>query len=115
TRPLASGEGVSVAASFQKGILAEPEGLDRIGWWLSDHRDVVFPGIAVALVLLYNLLAWSQVGRDPKKGTIIPLFHPPKGFSPGLAHWVHRMGWEKNGWTAFTAAIFDLGVRGLVK
>ncbi len=25
------------------------------------------------------------------------------------------MGWEKNGWTAFTAAIFDLGVRGLVK
>jgi hypothetical protein len=115
TRQLASGEGVSVAASFQKGILAEPQGLDRIAYWLSDHRDVVLPGIAVALVLLYNLLAWSQVGRDPAKGTIIPLFHPPKGFSPALAHWVHKMGWDKNGWTAFTAAIFDLGVKGLVK
>jgi uncharacterized membrane protein YgcG len=115
TRPLASGEGVSVAASFQKGILAEAQGLDRLAFWLSDHRDVVVPGIAVALVLLYNLLAWSQVGRDPKRGTIIPLFHPPKGFSPALAHWVNKMGWDKNGWTAFTAAIFDLGVRGLVR
>lgn len=115
TRPLASGEGLSVAASFQKGILVEPEGIDAVARWLSDHRDVVLPGIAVALVLLYNLLAWSQVGRDPPRGTIIPLFHPPKGFSPALAHWVHRMGWDKGGWTAFTAAIFDLGVRGLVK
>jgi len=114
-RPLGSGEGVSVAASFQKGILAEPQGLDRLLYWLSDHRDIVVPGIAVGLVLLYNLLAWSAVGRDPKKGTIIPLFHPPKGFSPGLAEYVDGMGWEKSGWTAFTASIFDLGVKGLVK
>ncbi len=114
-RPLASGEGVSVAASFQKGILAQPKGLDAILWWLSDHRDIVVPGIAVGLVLLYNLLAWSSVGRDPKKGTIIPLFHPPKGFSPALAEYVDGMGWEKGGWTAFTASIFDLGVKGLVK
>jgi uncharacterized membrane protein YgcG len=114
-RPLASGEGVSVAASFQKGILTEPEGLDGLLYWLSDHRDVVVPGIAVGLVLLYNLLAWSAVGRDPKKGTIIPLFHPPKGFSPGLAEYVDGMGWQKSGWTAFTASIFDLGVKGLVK
>ncbi|KQW80175.1 hypothetical protein ASC89_08745 [Devosia sp. Root413D1] len=114
-RPLSSGEGVSVAASFQKGILAEPQGLDRLLYWLSDHRDIVVPGIAVGLVLLYNLLAWSAVGRDPKKGTIIPLFHPPKGFSPGLAEYVDGMGWEKSGWTAFTASIFDLGVKGLVK
>ncbi len=114
-RPLASGEGVSVAASFQKGILAEPQGLDRLLYWLSDHRDIVAPGIAVGLVLLYNLFAWSAVGRDPKRGTIIPLFHPPKGFSPGLAEYVDGMGWQKGGWTAFTASIFDLGVKGLVK
>lgn len=114
-RALASGEGLSVAASFQKGILSEPQGLDGLLYWLSDHRDIVVPGIAVGLVLLYNLLAWSAVGRDPKKGTIIPLFHPPTGFSPGLAEYVDGMGWEKGGWTAFTASIFDLGVKGLIK
>ena len=114
TRRLGPGEGVSVAAAFQPGILARPHGADAALYWLSDHRDLVLPGLALLVVLAYNLLAWNAVGRDPAKGTIIPLFHPPKGVSPALAHYIHRMGWQKSGWTAFTATIFDLGVRGLV-
>jgi hypothetical protein len=114
TRRLAAGEGVSVAASFQPGILAAPEGVDAWLNWLSDHRDLVAPIAALLLVLAYNLIAWNAVGRDPKKGTIIPLFHAPKGMSPALAHYIHKMGWQNGGWTAFTATIFDLGVRGLV-
>ena len=114
-RTLAPGEGVTVAAAFQKGILTERTGLTGLAWWISDHRDLVFPAFAVFLVLVYNLFAWTAVGRDPAKGTIIPLFHPPKGFSPALLHYVHKMGWANSGWTAFTAAIFDLGVKGLVE
>lgn len=114
TRALAPGEGLTVAASFQKGVLAAPTANRELLWWLSDHRDVVVPAIAVFLVALYYLFAWGAVGRDPAKGTIIPLFHPPKGFSPALVHYVHRMGWEKTGWTAITATIFALGVKGLV-
>jgi hypothetical protein len=114
TRTLPAGEGMSVAVAFQPGILAAPSDTQAVIWWLSDHRNVVLPGIAVFLVLLYNLFAWSAVGRDPAKGTIIPLFHPPEGFSPPLVHYINKMGWQKGGWTAFTAAIFDLGVKGLV-
>jgi uncharacterized membrane protein len=114
TEVLAPGEGMTVAVAFQKGILTEPDDLQRASYWLSDHRDLVFPLIALFLVLLYYYLAWRAVGRDPARGTIIPLFHPPKGFSPALAHYVHNLGWEKNGWTAFTASLFDLGVKGLV-
>jgi uncharacterized membrane protein YgcG len=113
-RALGAGEGMTVAAAFQKGVLAEPEGLQRVIYWLSDHRDLVLPVTAALLVLLYYALAWSAVGRDPAKGTIIPLFHAPRDFSPALVHYVHRMGWDKSGWTAFTASIFDLGVKGLV-
>jgi len=114
TRRLEAGEGVSVAAAFQGGILTQPQGLDANLNWLSDHRDLVVPVLALLLVLGYNLLAWNAVGRDPKKGTIIPLFHAPTDMSPALAHYIHRMGWQNSGWTAFTATIFDLGVRGLV-
>jgi hypothetical protein len=115
TRELSPGEGLSVAVSFQKGILLPPEGLTSIGYWISDHRELVFPAFAVFLVLLYNYFAWSAVGRDPARGTIIPLFHPPKGMSPALMHYIGNMGFKSSGWTAFTAAIFDLGVKGLIQ
>lgn len=113
SRALQPGEGLTIAAGFQKGILVEPSGAAAGANWLSDHRDLVFPMIAITLVLAYYLLAWNAVGRDPAKGTIIPLFYPPKGFSPALVHFVHRMGWRNNGWTAFTAAIFSLAAKGL--
>ncbi|WP_188569615.1 DUF2207 domain-containing protein [Youhaiella tibetensis] len=115
TRQLDSGEGMSVALAFQKGVLEAPGGLTGLGYWLSDHRDTVLPLVAVLLVLAYNLFAWDMVGRDPPRGTIIPLFHPPKGYSPGLVHYISEMGWKRDGWTAFTASIFDLGVKGLIR
>src|SRR6185312_4549470 len=34
--------------------------------------------------------------------------------SPALMHYVERMGFRQNGWTALTASIFDLGVKGLL-
>jgi len=115
TRQLDPGEGMSVALAFQKGVLEAPGGLTGLGYWLSDHRDTVLPLVAVLLVLAYNLFAWDLVGRDPPRGTIIPLFHPPKGYSPGLVHYISEMGWKRDGWTAFTASIFDLGVKGLIR
>ena len=114
TRRLAAGEGLTVAASFQPGILATPSGAQSGLYWLSDHRDLVVPAIGLGLVLLYNYLAWSAVGRDPRRGTIIPLFHAPKDTTPALVHYVDKMGWAKSGWTAFTATLFDLGVKGLL-
>jgi hypothetical protein len=115
TRELSAGEGLSVAVKFQKGVLPAPEGLTAIGYWISDHRELVFPSFAVLIVLLYFFFSWSAVGRDPAKGTIIPLFHPPKGVSPALLHYIGNMGFSGSGWTAFTASIFNLGVKGLVQ
>ncbi len=114
-RELGPGEGTSFAISFQKGIVTYPEGTDALLQAVSDQRETLLAVGSVLLLLLYNFTAWLRVGRDPPKGTIIPLFHPPKGFSPALTHYVHRWGFSQSGWTAMTAAIFDLGVKGLVK
>jgi len=111
-RALAPGEGMTVAVAFQKGIIAAPSDTTRLAYWFLDRQDVIVPALAALLVLLYFSLAWSSVGRDPPRGTIIPLYHPPKGFSPALVHFIHHWGWR--GWTAFTAAAFNLGVKGLV-
>ncbi|MDB5507440.1 MAG: putative rane protein precursor [Devosia sp.] len=114
TSPLAPYEGMSVFVNFPKGVVAEPDGATAFWYWLSDHRDLILPALSVLIVLGYFLYAWNAVGRDPARGTIVPLFHPPKGFSPALAHFVHYMGWQQTGWTAFTSAIFDLGAKGLL-
>lgn len=114
-RELGPGEGMSFAVSFQEGIVAYPEGTDAVLQSVSDSRDVWLPVLSVLVLLVYNFTAWLRVGRDPPKGTIIPLFHPPKGFSPALTHYVSKWGFANSGWTAMTAAIFNLGVKGLVK
>ena len=113
-RQLDPGEGMSFAVSFQKGVVSYPEGIDALLQTASDLREVWLPVLAVILLLAYNFTAWLRVGRDPPKGTIIPLFHPPRGFSPALTHFVHKWGFSNSGWTAMTAAIFNLGVKGLV-
>ncbi|WP_240232485.1 DUF2207 domain-containing protein [Devosia lacusdianchii] len=114
SRALGAGEGMTIAVAFNKGIIAFPTGFAAFTERLSDLREVILPVLAALLAIAYNALAWFRVGRDPEKGVIIPLFHPPKGFSPPLVHYVHKWGFEKSGWTALTSAIFDLGVKGLV-
>ena len=114
TRPLSAYEGMTVSASFQKGILAKPSTTTGVMNYLSDHRIQIVPALAALVVLLYNIWAWLAVGRDPEKGTIIPLFHPPENLSPALTHYIHRMGWKRSGWLAFTAGLIDLAVKGLL-
>src|SRR5690606_29194881 len=114
SRVLGAGEGMTIAVAFNKGVIAFPPGFAAFQQRLGDLREIILPMLAVLLAIAYNALAWFRVGRDPKKGTIIPLFHPPKGFSPPLVHYVHKWGFANSGWVALTSAIFDLGVKGLV-
>src|SRR5690606_9241280 len=107
SRMLGAGEGMTVAVAFNKGIIAFPAGFAAFQQQLGDLRDIILPLLAAMLAIAYNALAWFRVGRDPEKGTIIPLFHPPAGFSPPLVHYVHKWGFANSGWTALTSAIFD--------
>ncbi|HWJ89238.1 MAG TPA: DUF2207 domain-containing protein [Pelagibacterium sp.] len=114
-RALAPREGMTVSVAFEKGILAGPTGSDAALYWLSDYRDIILPIILLLIVIAYNGLAWTSVGRDPAKGVIFPRFYAPEGFSPALTHYVHTMGWARSGWTAFSAALISLAVKGLIE
>lgn len=114
TQPFRPYEGMTIAIAMDKGVIAMPEGTTAFFYMLSDLRGQIFPPILAMLVLFYNVLAWTRVGRDPPKGTIIPLFYPPRGFSPALVHYVHHYGWHKAGWPAYIAALISLAVKGLV-
>ena len=108
-RPLQSWEGMSIIVSWPKGLLAEPGLMQKTHWFLADN--------AAAIVLLIGLLAafawyhwaWGRVGRDPRKGVIIPRFEPPRGLSPAATRYVLDMSFDRH---SFTAAIISLAVKG---
>ena len=113
TRPLAPRQGLSVVAEIPAGLVARPSGLMRLYFALLDYRRFILGGLGAIGVLAYYLTAWNAVGRDPQKGTIIPLFHPPDGVSPALAGYIREWGWS-GGWREFTAAAVSLAVKGLL-
>lgn len=109
TRPLPPGSGLTVAAGWQKGIVAPPSASQRAGYWLFDNLLIFFAVLGSALLAAYYAYAWMRVGRDPAEGTVIPLFAPPNNMSPAAVRYVDMMGFDDR---AFTAAIINLGVNG---
>jgi uncharacterized membrane protein YgcG len=109
TRVLDPKEGLTVAVSWPKGVVHEPSGQERVGFFFRDNLAAAIGLIWLAVLLGFYLWAWFRVGRDPAKGTIIPLFAPPAGFSPAGVRFVNRMGYDDK---AFAAAVVDMAVKG---
>jgi len=115
TRRLAPGEGLTVVAALPVSAVDPPSAKLLLWYELFDNRQWLIAGIGFLVVLVYYFAAWEAVGRDPKRGTVIPLFHPPQGISPALANYVHNWGLAREKWRAFTAAALSLAVRGLIQ
>ncbi len=113
TRTLAPNEGLSVAVEVPPGLIPPPSGWTALKYAFLDYRRFVLGGLGFIAVLIFYVTAWNAVGRDPAKGTIIPLFHPPEGISPALAAYIRQFGW-RSGWREFTAAAISLAVKGLL-
>lgn len=112
TRAFSEYENLTIAVGWSKGFVAEPPpGMwTKIARWLFANR--IYIGIFGILALfLYWFRAWLKVGVDPPKGTIIPMFEPPKGFSPADSHFVYHMGYDKK---ALAADVVDLAVKGFL-
>ena len=106
---LASQQGLTVAVSWPKGLIAEPTAVQKRAWFIADNKST-FVGLAgLIVVLLYYVIIWSMVGKDPASGTIVPLYEPPDNMSPAAMRFLERMGFDEK---AFTAAIMGLAAKG---
>jgi uncharacterized membrane protein YgcG len=113
TRTLAPGEGLTVVAEIPQGIVSAPSGADELYYGYLDYKRWIFGGLGFLAVLLYYIFAWNAVGRDPKRGIVIPQFYPPDNVSPALANYISDWGFSDR-WRAFTAASLSLAVKGLL-
>lgn len=112
TQPLRRSEGLAVALNIPKGIITPPseteEQLRAIAAWL----PLVAGFLGFLFVAGYYYYAWKKVGRDPKPGTVVPLFAPPDGMSPAEVRYLTKQRIDDR---AFAAAMVEAGVKGHVR
>ena len=109
TAPLEANEGLTFAVAFPKGVVSEPA---RATGWLADYGPVVVGLLALMGVLYFYYVAWQRAGRNPRAGTVVPLFSPPAGLSAPSMRYILKMGADDR---AFAAALVDMGVKGHVR
>jgi uncharacterized membrane protein YgcG len=112
TRRLAPREGLTIAVGFPKGLVREPTPEEKREMFFQDNRVVILGAIGTVIVVLWYLVAWIRVGRDPDDGAIYPRYDPPEGYSPGMLRYVWKMGYDR---TCFAAALVSLAVKGTLK
>lgn len=112
TRPLGPYEGLTVAVAFPKGVVGEPGESTQAMWWLADYGPPIVGGLGLLGLTAFYYLAWKRAGRNPRAGTVVPLFSPPDGLTPAGMRYVTKMGADSR---AFAAALVDMGVRGHIR
>lgn len=110
TRPLQPGEGLTIAADWQKGIINPPTWAQWIKGQLLPEDYLL---IELTIVLLgYYIIVCKLYAKQPPKGTVIPLFEPPANLTPEGMRFIVRMGADVK---TFTTAIINMATGGYLK
>jgi hypothetical protein len=104
-------EGLTIVVSWPKGYVTPPSSAKLLGYFFKDNWTVLEALLGLILLLVYYLYSWGKVGRDPKPGTIIPLYTPPGNLSPAAVRFIKEMGSDNKG---FTAAVINMAIKGAV-
>jgi uncharacterized membrane protein YgcG len=112
TARLGPGEGLTVAVGFAKGAVTPPSADDLRRDFITDNASAIVAVLGALAMIIFYSAAWWHYGRDPKRGTIIPLFAPPAGLSPEAMRYIHKMTYDRK---AFAAALINMAVKGAIK
>ncbi len=112
TRPLLPKQGLTIAASWKKGLIKDPGTWENIKYFIWNNKAVFFLPLAALFSTIFCFICWLKYGRDPDKGAIHPQFEPPAGYSPAALGYIYQQGFS-NQLTA--ATIVDAAVRNKIK
>lgn len=112
SKGLGNREGLTIVVNWPKGYVTEPTEEERLSWFLQDNSSTLIGAGGLALLLIYYVVVWLRVGRDPEGGAIIPLYEPDPGYSPASMRFITNMGYDKK---AFSVAIINMAVKGYIE
>lgn len=100
-------EGLTVAVSINKGVLAAPGNVSKGVQLIADNSIVPILLILSGALFYFYYSAWKRKGRDPEKGVIYPQFEPPAGLSPADTGYILHQKFDTH---LFAAALVDAAV-----
>ncbi len=109
TAPLAPGEGLTTVLAFPKGLVAEPTRAQTLRWLLNDNRAALIALAGLVLMLVFGLIRWHKVGRDPQSGPVVVLYDPPDALPPATLRYIEQNTVDTR---AFSADVLALAVAG---
>ncbi len=109
TRPFRSKENLTVLLEWPPGLLEERAYEEARVSLFRDHPLAALGLLLLAGAFVYYLVAWIKVGKDPAKGTIIPLYGPPGGLSAAAVRYIDQMGHDRK---CFSAGVVGLAAKG---
>src|SRR5690606_12847728 len=107
TAPLAPREGFTIVVTFPKGLVAAPTTGDRVRNFLKDNGGALVALAGLLTLLAYCTVVWFRIGRDPRKGVIIPRYNPREGLTPAGLRYMKRMGYDMK---CFSSDVLSLAV-----
>ena len=110
-RPLNSNEGFTIAVSWPKGYVAEPDSQTKMRYYVSENRGTIIGFIGITLLFLYYLIIWLIVGKDPESGVIVTRYSPPDNMTPAVMRFIKKMGFDNK---VFASAIINMAVKGFL-
>jgi len=108
TKPFAAHEGLTIDCWWDPGYLQPPTEAQQREWFMEDNEGMVIALVGLLLVLIYQLVAWSMVGKDPAPGTIVPLYMPPEEISAAGMRELVKMSFDNK---AFAACIVGMAAK----
>lgn len=112
TQPLGAYEGLTVAVAFPKDVVAAPAAGTRVAQATAEYGPPFVGLLALFGLCAFYYFAWTRAGRNPRAGTIVPIFSPADDLTPAAMRYVNRMGADNR---TFAAALVDMGVRGHIR
>jgi hypothetical protein len=104
TANLRTAQSLSVSLTWPKGFLAPP----ALGPLAHDGGLLIAP----ALLLLYYVVVWLALGRQPQRGAIAIQYQPPQGLSPAAMRYIRTTGCDGR---TLAATIAQLAARGCIE
>ncbi len=105
--------GFTIASSWPKGFIKDqPSAWQTFTYYVWNNKAVFFLPLAALFSAVFCFIFWFRYGRDPKKGTVYPLFEPPAGFGPAALGYILN---QEFGQQLTAATIVDAAVRHKIK